>query len=121
MITIIKNGKFTGTQYTKEQFSEEVQEFHKNDTWIDRELLNNSDCEVGEDGLIDYGSPSELELQEHKTKVIKQEAQAYINDTGWIWEKYKRNVEVLQNITKEEFLEKYQEVINKQEKCRKLL
>jgi len=47
--------------------------------------------------------------------------QEYIDNTGWIWEKYKRNVEVLQNITKEEFLEKYQEVIDKQEECRKLL
>ena len=61
MITIIKNGKFTGTQYTKEQFSEDVQEFHKNDTWVDRPLFN---IEPNEDGEIDFGEPTAEELVE---------------------------------------------------------
>jgi len=56
-----------------------------------------------------------------ETTLRKNEAQEYMTSTGWVWEKYKRNVEVLQNITKEEFLEKYKEVISKQEECRKLL
>ena len=71
MITIIKNGKFTGTQYTEEQFSEEVQEFHKDDTWIDRELFNNFDYEESEDGIVNYGSPTEQELKSAEQQSIK--------------------------------------------------
>lgn len=48
-----------GTQYTKEQFTKEVQEFHKDDSWIDREPFNILQNENGE---IDFGSPTQEEL-----------------------------------------------------------
>ena len=59
MITIIRNDKFTGTQYTIEQFSKEVKEFHINETWIEKEIF---DLVPDEDGLIDYGEPTAEEL-----------------------------------------------------------
>ena len=70
MITIIQNGKFTGTQYTKEQFTKEVQEFHKSDSWIDKEPFNISPNENGE---IDFGSPTQEELnQSHNNTILSQ-------------------------------------------------
>lgn len=50
-----------------------------------------------------------------------QEAKQYINDTGWIWEKYNRNVLVLKDLTDEEFRLKYSEIINLQEESRLLI
>ena len=42
----------------------------------------------------------------------------YLNETGWIWQKYQRNVVVLKDMTEEEFIAKYQEIIDKQEFAR---
>ena len=50
-----------------------------------------------------------------------QEAKAYLTDTGWIWEKYNRNVLVLKDMTNEEFNLKYSDVISKQEEYRALI
>lgn len=50
-----------------------------------------------------------------------QEAKAYLTDTGWIWEKYNRNVSVLKNMTSEEFSLKYSDIISKQEEYRALI
>ena len=50
-----------------------------------------------------------------------QEAKAYLTDTGWIWEKYNRNVLVLKDMTNEEFNLKYSDIISKQEKYRTLI
>ena len=94
MITIIKNGKFTGTQYSNEQFTQDVQEFHlgQNETWINKPAFNieppkkdeidfgepNEDGEIDyieptEDFDIDYGEPTEEELAE--AEAIQLEAQ----------------------------------------------
>lgn len=61
MITIIRNGKFTGTQYTIEQFTKEVQEFHKEDFWVDKSMFDIVPKDLGE---IDFGEPTEEELAE---------------------------------------------------------
>ena len=63
MITIIKNGKFTGTQYSVEQFTQGVQEFHtgQNEIWINKPRFN---IEPNEDGEIDYGEPTKEELEQ---------------------------------------------------------
>ena len=61
MITIIKNGKFTGTQYTIEQFSKDVQEFHKNDTWVEHPRF---DIVPDENGDVDYGKPTQNQILE---------------------------------------------------------
>lgn len=45
----------------------------------------------------------------------------YINSTGWIWEKYNRNVVVLKNMTEEEFRLKYADIIAEQERNRLLI
>ena len=50
-----------------------------------------------------------------------QEAKAYLTDTGWIWEKYNRNVLVLKDMTSEEFNLKYTDIISKQEEYRALI
>lgn len=61
----------------------------------------------------------ELRLQEINSQI--QEAKAYLTDTGWIWEKYNRNVLVLKDMTSEEFNLKYSDIISKQEEARALI
>ena len=50
-----------------------------------------------------------------------QEAKQYLQETGWIWEKYNRNVLVLKDATSEDFAIKYADIIAKQEECRVLI
>ena len=54
----------------------------------------------------------------NKLKNLIVEANIYLTETSWIWEKYSRNVLVLNNMTNEEFNTKYQYIISKQEQCR---
>ena len=61
----------------------------------------------------------ELRLQDISSQI--QEAKAYLIDTGWIWEKYNRNVLVLKDMTNEKFNLKYLDVISKQEEYRALI
>ena len=61
----------------------------------------------------------EIRLQEINSQI--QEAKAYLADTGWIWEKYNRNVLVLKDMTSEEFNLKYSDIIAKQEEYRALI
>lgn len=49
------------------------------------------------------------------------EAKQYLTDTGWIWEKYSRNVLVLKDMTSDEFNLKYSDIIAKQEEYRALI
>lgn len=46
------------------------------------------------------------------------EANMYLDETSWIWEKYSRNVLVLNNMTNKEFNIKYLDIISKQEQYR---
>ena len=64
-----------------------------------------------------------LEAERTEQSVISQiqEAKAYLTNTGWIWEKYSRNVLVLKDMTNEEFNLKYSDVISKQEEYRALI
>ena len=70
-----------------------------------------------------------IKTYEEKQKEIRiveinsqiQEAKAYLTETGWIWEKYNRNVLVLKDMTSEEFNIKYSDVIVKQEEYRALI
>lgn len=82
------------------------------------------------DGAIEYKvgeEPQELlealeeERVEQSINSQIQEAKVYLTDTGWIWEKYNRNVLVLKDMTNEEFNLKYSEVISKQEEYRSLI
>ena len=61
----------------------------------------------------------ELRIKEFHNQIL--EAKAYLTDTGWIWEKYNRNVLVLKDMTNEEFNLKYSDVISKQEEYRALI
>ena len=63
----------------------------------------------------------EVERVEQSINSQIQEAKAYLTDTGWIWEKYNRNVLVLKDMTNEEFNLKYSGVISKQEEYRALI
>lgn len=95
--------------------------------------IENGQAQVGQgtfvpDGFIVYeNEPQELidalaleELEQNINSQI-QEAKAYLTDTGWIWEKYNRNVLVLKDMTNEEFNLKYSDVISKQEEYRALI
>lgn len=64
-----------------------------------------------------------LEAERAKQNINSQiqEAKSYLTDTGWIWEKYNRNVLVLKDMTTEEFNLKYSDIINKQEEYRALI
>ena len=57
----------------------------------------------------------EAESKEQSINSQIQEAKAYLTETGWIWEKYNRNVLVLKDMTSEEFNLKYSDIISKQE------
>ncbi len=63
----------------------------------------------------------EAETAEQNISSQIQEAKAYLTNTGWIWEKYNRNVLVLKDMTSEEFNLKYTDIISKQEEYRGLI
>ena len=73
------------------------------------------------EGNIPEPEFTEEELQITSINKQIQEAKAYLTDTGWIWEKYNRNVLVLKDMTNEEFNLKYSDVISKQEEYRALI
>ena len=75
---------------------------------------------------LEEGNTPEPEFTEEELQITSinkqiQEAKTYLTDTGWIWEKYNRNVLVLKDMTNEEFNLKYSEVIFKQEEYRVLI
>ena len=61
---------------------------------------------------------NEEKLEKIKTQMLDEIYKEYLIDTGWIWEKYNRNVLVLKDMTSEEFSLKYADIINKQEEYR---
>lgn len=63
----------------------------------------------------------EAESKEQSINSQIQEAKQYLTETGWIWEKYNRNVLVLKDMTSEEFNLKYTDIISKQEEARALI
>ena len=64
---------------------------------------------------------TEEELTQKEINSRIQKAKQYINGTGWIWEKYNRNVLVLNDLTDEEFRLKYNDIISLQEESRLLI
>ena len=97
---------------------------------IENELPIVGSGTVTPEGFIEYEvgqEPTELidaleaERIEQDINSQIQEAKAYLTDTGWIWEKYNRNVLVLKDMTNEEFNLKYSDVISKQEEYRALI
>lgn len=95
--------------------------------------IENGKAQVGQgtfvpDGFTAYeDEPQELidvleaESKEQSINSQIQEAKAYLTETGWIWEKYNRNVLVLKDMTSEEFNLKYTDIISKQEEYRALI
>ena len=76
-----------------------------------------------EENLVEYYQYFTTETnQEILTKkanqMLIQLHTEYLNETGWIWQKYQRNVVVLKDMTEEEFVTKYREIIDKQEFAR---
>lgn len=69
LITIIKNEKFTGTQYSKSQFDKNVADFHRSqgESWILKEPFDLTEEQL-ENG--DFGSPTEEELAEQAKQEI---------------------------------------------------
>ena len=61
------------------------------------------------------------EIRQQEINSQLSEAKSYLTETGWIWEKYNRNVLVLKDMTREEFNLKYSDVISKQEEYRALI
>ena len=64
---------------------------------------------------------TEEEIQKQELQIKINEAKQYLTETGWIWEKYNRNVLVLKDMTSEEFNLKYSDIISKQEEYRVLI
>ena len=64
---------------------------------------------------------NEEKLEKIKTQMLVEIYKEYLIETGWIWEKYNRNVLVLKDMTNEEFNLKYSDIISKQEKYRTLI
>lgn len=95
--------------------------------------IENGKAQVGQgtfvpDGFIVYvDEPQELidalALEKQEQDLISEinEAKKYLTETGWIWEKYNRNVLVLKDMTNEEFSLKYSDIISKQEEYRALI
>ena len=67
--------------------------------------------------VVAINTPTEKQVVELKISEAKQ----YLTDTGWIWEKYNRNVLVLKDMTNDEFNLKYSDIISKQEEYRTLI
>ena len=76
---------------------------------------------------VEVFTPQELQDAVNESKANEglqnqiQEAKTYLAETGWIWEKYNRNVLVLKDMTSEEFNLKYSDIISKQEEYRTLI
>ena len=73
------------------------------------------------EGNIPEPEFTEEELAKQESDRQIQEAKTYLTETGWIWEKYNRNVLVLKDMTNEEFNLKYSDAISKQEEYRALI
>lgn len=86
-----------------------------------QEAINiNANCyENGEFIVKDFRTPEEILQRELQIKLA--EATQYLKDTGWIWEKFNRNVVVLKDMTEEEFSLKYADTIAEQERNRLLI
>ena len=91
----------------------------------DNSFFPAENCELVKQWISEGNTPepefTEEELQITSINKQIQEAKTYLADTGWIWEKYNRNVLVLKDMTNEEFNLKYSEVIFKQEEYRALI
>lgn len=85
----------------------------------------NREYELIKQWLVEGNAPepefTEVEIKLSEINKQIQEAKAYLTDTGWIWEKYNRNVLVLKDMTNEEFNLKYSVIISKQEEYRALI
>ena len=80
--------------------------------------------ETGEILELEDAPIVERSLEEIEAEILQNklnEAKQYLQETGWIWEKYNRNVLVLKDTTSEEFAAKYADIITKQEECRLLI
>ena len=64
---------------------------------------------------------NEEKLEKIKTQMLVEIYKEYLIETGWVWEKYNRNVLVLKDMTSEEFSLKYVDMISKQEEYRALI
>lgn len=58
-------------------------------------------------------------VQDLTTRIA--EAKQYLSETGWIWEKYSRNVLSIKDMTDVEFKSKYEDIILLQEQSRELI
>lgn len=91
---------------------------------IDETFLAGTKEEI--DGVIKF-TPQELQdawdtfHNKESLNAQIQEANQYLKDTGWIWEKFSRNVVVLKDMTEEEFSLKYADIIAEQERNRLLV
>ena len=81
--------------------------------------LANKTSKTNADGKVSYEADLvKIDKVEDAESAVKEFKTQYIRDTGWIWEKYNRNVLLLKTMTDEEFKTKYSDIIAKQEECR---
>ena len=83
-------------------------------------LITEDMVEISLEEIKSINETKELEYKSTPEYRIK-EATQYLKDTGWIWEKFNRNVVVLKDMTEEEFSLKYADIIAEQERNRLLI
>jgi hypothetical protein len=74
-----------------------------------------------EDGGTVEEAYTDEELANIELAKAKAEAQAYLDSTDYINDKYKEEVELFKTISAENFLDKYSEIYNKRKECREVL
>ena len=84
---------------------------------VERDGLVEITKEEFDDIVLAINTPTSVQEVEQRIA----EAKAYLTETGWIWEKYNRNVLVLKDMTNDEFNLKYSDIISKQEEYRALI
>lgn len=91
--------------------------FEPSQSVIERDGLMKITKEEFEQTIVELNTPTEKQVLEQRIAEAKQ----YLTETGWIWEKYNRNVLVLKDMTSDEFNLKYSDIISKQEEYRALI
>lgn len=88
--------------------------------------LNETEVIDAETGAVTYSYDKVivadcLQYADPVKAAIKYISQKYLDETDYINNKYREEVELFELITKEEFLSKYDDVYTKRAECRKVL
>lgn len=86
------------------------------EVWQKAICININAYENGKFVIKDFRTEKEISKQESKAKIVEHES--YLSSTDWITAKYNDEVVVLENITKADFVAKYQDVYTARQNAR---